>query len=57
MSEARRGVAVRLFSYGQLESKDETEEVTLVDGISGLYLEYQYSYHPPVVGRYSDLLL
>ena len=28
MSEAKRGMAVSLFSYGQLESKDETEEVT-----------------------------
>lgn len=29
MSETRRGTAACLFSYGQLESKDETEEVTL----------------------------
>ena len=29
MSETRRGTTACLFSYGQLESKDETEEVTL----------------------------
>ena len=35
MSEARSVSSIGLFSYGKLESKDETEEVTL----GGRYLE------------------